>query len=188
MTRLRQGARIAHGEIMKDNEGLSKDRSNGSIEKRINVKYLWQVEYSGFSYQKLEVKEQQKLRSKITFGLPNWMHNSLFRDRKNRMRSRFLLELRCVKGQITHYRAYYLAMSSGEHQQAICGIASRKSRCMGALSLRILWRDMLGLEYSWILHMAEFQWRWCDLLRLFMLVQSWEQLYGVGGKYLGGRS
>jgi hypothetical protein len=71
LTRLRQGARIAHGEIMKDNEGLSKGRSNGSIEKRINVKYLGQDEYSVFSYQKLEVKEQQKLRSKITFGIPN---------------------------------------------------------------------------------------------------------------------
>lgn len=68
LIRLRQGARI--GEIMKINDCLSKDRGHGSIEKRINVKYQ-KVEYSGFSYQKLEVKEQQKLRSKITFGLPN---------------------------------------------------------------------------------------------------------------------
>jgi hypothetical protein len=40
------------------------------------------------------------------------------------MRSRFLLELRCVKGQITHYGAYHHAMSSGEDQQTISGIAS----------------------------------------------------------------
>lgn len=90
------------------------------------------------------MKEQQKLRSKITFGLPNRMHNSLFRNRKNRMRSRFLLELRCVKGQITHCRAYCVVMSSGEDQQAISGIASRKSRCMGALSLHTYEETCLG--------------------------------------------
>lgn len=46
------------------------------------------------------------------------MNCSPFRDRENRMRSRFLLELKGVKGQISQYGAYHPAINSSEDQQA----------------------------------------------------------------------
>lgn len=104
---------------MRENEGQHQGRDNRSIKKRKNVKYLWQIECSVFNYQ-LEGRGEgaEKVKGgktgvKITSELPIWTNGSLFRDRKNKMRSIFLLELMCFKGQIVQYRTYCHAVSSG---------------------------------------------------------------------------
>lgn len=60
---------------------------------------IWQIECSVFNYH-LEGKDEGaeevkggKTGEKITSEIPTWINGSLFRGKKNKMRSIFLLEL-----------------------------------------------------------------------------------------------
>lgn len=82
-----------------------------------------------FTVQLSDVKGEGGLmeenRYKITSGLPTWTHGTLSGDRKSRMRSRSLLGLSCVKGQVTQNGACHHTTSSGEDKQAMLGKGSK---------------------------------------------------------------